>query len=307
MPNGFWDRWEENRVRGVLEFVRTGRSDEFERVQAKLEDEFKKRHPDRRVQSPALRWGIEPDLFNQYCVYLGAIGADEAEPRAVYNLVERILHQLMKRALQGHRTSIGVIAKIAHEATSNVERLTREQLQHIRALAEKAASFPILISTHPDMSKRAYIGRKLETLNIGAHAALNMSGFDMRSTSGQPFKGEIHMLCDRLYRTLIDIREDLMNSRVEIVWWQEARALPPLSESTSRADAKKWFDVGWKVLCAAMNNHPENLPMLQEVGRYKALYWKKDSIRTRKFANAEQAGLYERLKAAFLARYARTE
>jgi hypothetical protein len=304
-----WQLWETNRRVSLHEFIRTGRNDDADRVQTELETQAAKCLNGTVAESAADRWGIDAELFNKYCEYLTR--RRHAEPTAVYHVVDGILGRLMRRALQGDRACVAVIAKIAHNAASNLEGLWREQPQQVRELTEKAASIPILISKHKDMSGRAFVEAKLRDLNVGAHAAVNFSGFDMRPSRGQPFKNALHVMCDRLCRAITSVRGDPLLPLFEtrLCWWENARRLSGLSEYTTPATAAAWFEVAWAALCEATANRPEELELLKGLADYKEhKRLPSKPFRSRgKFSNGRQAGLHERLKKAWLARYARTK
>jgi len=312
LPEEWWQRWKANDFERAHEFIRTGRTDECDRIEAELESEAAKSNSRARSESRAERWGIDPEMFDRFCRSFERVAPGQGEARAAYRVANGILNRLMKRALKSESIAIAIVTKVAHDATSDVARLTREQPEKIRELAERAASFPILISPHKDMSGRAYIEEKINLLNIGAHAAINPSGFDMRPSERQPFKNAIHFMCDRLCRVVSEVREDSVPD-----WWPsqpgwrvKALKLPPLSEHTCRADAESWFVVAWEALCDVTAGRPEDLPLLKGIGDYKkqkAGPQKEFSIRPSKFSNARRAGLYERLKTAWLARYVRVK
>jgi hypothetical protein len=259
-----------------------------------------------------MHWAIDPKMFDALYSGFEQIYPGQTEAKTAQFVVGEILSYLMKRALNGDSPAIRAITKIAREATWNVERLTREEPKKIRELAERDESFPILISPHKDMSGRVYIKEKINLLNIGALAAINTSGFDIRPSEGQPFKDAIHLTCDRLLRAINGVRNDVMlhSAPNQPRWRLEALKLPPLSEHTCRSDAESWFVVAWQALCEATLGRPEDLPQLKHIGKYKeqkAIPAKESSSRQGKFSNAKQAGLHERLKAAWLARYARVK
>lgn len=324
-PNGVsYAEWkgyvDEARLAGYLEFLKTGKTeakDKRLRELARMLTTAEEAAEDlRRNSTPAGRWGLDrPDFFNMDCYTdeQAALSKGEANGEGEINhvcaTVLSILGRLMEHARDGSPRALAAICKLAHESTCCVERLTRERIDAVREIAEQAPSFPILLSSHTDMSGRQYIEEKLRILNVGARAAINSSGYAMRASNGQPYKRTLHDLCERMVRILEIIRADvpLLNFTKRPEWVRAILELPPLSENTTRAEAGRWFEVAWATLRVATNGHPELVEGLDGVGVYKSEAIKQESIRESRFANGKQRGVYERLRKAWLARFVRRE
>jgi hypothetical protein len=277
-------------------------------------------------KSEAERWGVSESMFAtmiEAATIRGPSGEpfcskEEAEIIQAAHVASGIIERLTLKALEGKPEAAFRLACLAANATSRVWWCAERDpvlLEAIQRRASVGGTFPVLVGKHKDWRSKGHVDYWLERLQIGQKAGVNHEGFETHRKPGQ------RLLVDKWCERLAEIAFNIPRlCGVQVLLWGERGDKPDatwpewfrrgydfgnVQTPCDRKQAMEAFEIAWAALMWATNDQPESIPELFEMGRYKEGSSSGERKGIRGAAqNAVQAGIREKLRRVWLARYA---
>jgi hypothetical protein len=182
--------------------------------------------------------------------------------------------QLYELASKGSVNAATQLFRIGINAGEHLKVLARTKLDVLLPISEKQAYWPVNYCPHRD--PKTEVEQLIKKLRLGINAPQNVYGkFRNTPSTNQEFRHVLGSYARRLFLVVQSIKEgwhleemfELHSVKCTIpAWVIDAMKLPPFDKH-SLPTVKKWFAVGWKVICEAGGGDPRNLPGLAKVGK----------------------------------------
>jgi hypothetical protein len=224
--------------------------------------------------------------------------------------LERLLRDM---ASKGSVSAATELLRIGINAGERLKELARTKLDVLLPVSQRHAYWPVNYCPHRE--PKAEVEQLIKKLNLGINAPQNVGGkYQDAPSANQPFRNTLGNYARRIFLLVQSIKEGwTLEEQFAIqavkcpipAWVKEALSLPPFDKH-SLPTVKRWFAVGWAVMCEAGGGDPRALPELGEIGKSRENVFERTfagnySTKAIRRQGAEQ--LREQLLKAFKSRY----
>ena len=217
--------------------------------------------------------------------FLLAYGCDACASGNVDSLgrgLNSLARVLVHHAEAGSEDASIELAWLALETTNAIKKISLKKPSRFRDIARNLEEWPSMISNHPDWRREnATIRKKIRLGSAISHP--QRKRVTRFPTLERPNRHVIHSYCYRLVelveivrayygrvssRFMLEGRGDLDDLQIDPPAFQEAGKICDLTKKS----AQTWFNVAWDLLMFLTESHPEKLPGLTEIGKYRRLH-----------------------------------
>lgn len=248
----------------------------------------------------------------------------EGNPASFKRGIAYLCEILAVRAVDGEEGAATTLVDAATLFAVKVKELSLKQPELFRSLARQRCEWPSVISFHRDWELENE--EIIKASELGAeHPLSKMKKISKRAARLQQTRQVLHVTANRLVDLVEATRQSLQRFVLPKESWSHkkgsrkttlddvermaGKTLPhwmvdaSYLDALSKSNAKMWFNVGWVAIYDLMNERPEELPRLKEVGEYRRMRRKDAGGGKGTRETNVREGVKIQLRKAFLTRF----